>query len=213
MRASVGRGPVGSQVAAIVLAAGASARMGRPKAALPLGAAGETVLSTGVRALLAAGVPRVMIVAGAHPLAIREAWPVPDARVEIVDHAGWEAGQLSSLLAGLSALGDPPPDAVLVTLVDVPLVAPATIEAVVDAWRASRAPIVRPARGDEHGHPVLFDRALFDELARADLSAGAKPVVRAHETEIVNVQVTDEGAFADMDTPEAYERLRRLAAR
>lgn len=212
MRASVGRGPVGSQVAAIVLAAGASARMGRPKAALPLGAAGETVLSTGVRALLSAGVPRVVIVAGAHPGAIREAWPVPDPRVEIVDHAGWEAGQLSSLLAGLAALGEPP-DAVLVTLVDVPLVMPATIRAVVEAWRASRAPIVRPARGDEHGHPVLFDRALFDELARADLSTGAKPVVRAHAAATLNVQVQDEGAFADMDTPEDYERLRTLARR
>lgn len=181
--------------------------MGRPKASLPLGAAGETVLSTGVRALLSAGVPRVVIVAGAHPRAVREAWTVSDPRVRIVDHAGWEAGQLSSLLAGLSALGSPPPDALLVTLVDVPLVAPATIQAVVDAWRVSRAPIVRPARGDEHGHPVLFDRTLFDELARADLAAGAKPVVRAHAAEILNVQVADDGAFADMDTPEDYERI------
>lgn len=187
--------------------------MGAPKAALPLGAPGETVLSTGVRALLDAGVPEVVIVAGAHPGAVRNAWPVPDPRVRFVDHAGWESGQLSSLLAGLSAVNGPDLKALLVTLVDVPLVAPATIRAVVDAWTVSHAPIVRPSRGDEHGHPVLFDRVLFEELARADLLVGAKSVVRAHESDIVNVPVTDEGAFADMDTPEDYERLRRLAAR
>lgn len=200
-------------IAAIVLAAGASTRMGSPKAALPLGRPGETVLSTGVRALLDAGLPRVVIVAGAHPEAVRDGWPVPDPRVSIVDHADWKSGQLSSLLAGLSAVNGPDLEAVLMTLVDVPLVAPDTIRAVVDAWTETRAPIVRPSRGDEHGHPVLFDRVLFDELSSADVSVGAKTVVRAHEAQIVNVPVTDEGAFADMDTPEDYERLRRMAVR
>jgi molybdenum cofactor cytidylyltransferase len=199
-------------IAAIVLAAGASVRMGAPKAGLPLGGHGETVLSTGVRALLDAGVPRVVIVAGAYPGAVRDAWPFPDRRVRIVEHADWGDGQLSSLLAGLSAVNGPDLEAVLVTLVDVPLVAPATIRAVIDAWTTSHAPIVRPARGDEHGHPVLFDRVLFEELARADVSIGAKSVVRAHEAEIVNVPVTDQGAFADMDTPEDYERLKTMAA-
>ena len=66
------------------------------------------------------------------------------------------------------------------TLVDVPLVHPDTVRAVVNAWRRSRAPIVRPARGDEHGHPVIFDCAVFDELRSADRTIGAKAVVRAH---------------------------------
>lgn len=187
--------------------------MGMPKAVLPLGDPGETVLSTGVRALLEAGVPRVVIVAGAHPDAVRDGWPFPDRRVRIVEHADWSDGQLSSLVAGLSAVNGPDLEAVLVTLVDVPLVSSATIRAVIDAWTASHAPIVRPARGNEHGHPVLFDRVLFEELERADVTVGAKSVVRAHEAEIVNVPVTDEGAFADMDTPEDYERLKRMAAK
>ena len=92
------------------------------------------------------------------------------------------------------------------TLVDVPLTAAATVAAVIAAWRESRAPIVRPAIGERHGHPVLFDRTLFDELRHAPASAGAKAVVRAHEHQIVNVQVKDEGCVVDIDTPLDYER-------
>ncbi len=187
--------------------------MGVPKASLPLGPPGETVLSTGVRALLDAGVPRVVVVSGAHPGAVRDAWRKADRRVRIVEHADWGDGQLSSLQAGLSAVNRPELEAVLVTLVDVPLVSPATVRAVIDRWTESRALIVRPVRGSEHGHPVLFDRAIFDELFAADLGVGAKAVIRAHEHDIQNVPVTDEGAFADMDTIDDYERLRRLAAR
>lgn len=198
-------------IAALVLAAGASSRMGRPKAALPLGAPGETVLSTGVAALLAGGVPRVAVVAGAHPGPVREALTSADPRVTVIDHPGWRQGQLSSLLAGLASVEGPGLEAILVTLVDVPLVSPETVRTLIHAWDLSRAPLVRPARGTEHGHPVIFDRAVFEDLRRADIEAGAKAVVRAHEARILNVPVTDAGAFMDLDTPEDYARLRRLA--
>lgn len=200
-------------IAGIVLAAGASSRMGQPKAALPLGEGGDTVLSRGVRAMLAAGVPRVVVIAGAHPEAVRRALPDPDPRVSVVDNPDWPTGQLSSLLCGLDAVDGEALDAVLVTLADVPLVAPATIRRLIEVWRETRASIVRPARGDVHGHPVLFDRALFAELRAADPAEGAKPVVRAHAAGIVNVAVEDEGAFLDLDTPADYERALDLAAR
>ena len=200
-------------IAALVLAAGASSRMGRPKAGLSLGAGLGTVLSRGVGALLAAGVPRVVVVAGAHPGAVRQALEGTDARVSVVDNPAWAAGQLSSLLCGLDAVDDGRLEAVLMTLVDVPLVAPATIRRLIDTWRETRAPIVRPARGDTHGHPVLLDRRLFAELRTADPASGAKPVVRAHAHEAVNVPVDDEGAFLDLDTPADYERALALAAR
>ena len=62
-----------------------------------------------------------------------------------------------------------------------------------------------------HGHPVLFDRRLFDELRAADLRTGAKPVVHAHAHELLNVEVSDAGAFVDLDVPEDYERVQQLA--
>ena len=94
----------------------------------------------------------------------------------------------------------------LVTLVDVPLVTAATVEALLAAYRASRAPVVRPARGGRHGHPVIFDRAVFDELRRADLAAGAKTVVQARLDQVLDVPVEDGGAFLDVDTPDDYAR-------
>ena len=97
-------------------------------------------------------------------------------------------------------------EALVLALVDVPFVSVETVKAVVTAYRSRRAPIVRPARSGEHGHPVIIDRALFDELRRADLSTGAKPVVRARASEIMNVPVDDDGAFQDVDTPDEYAR-------
>jgi CTP:molybdopterin cytidylyltransferase MocA len=196
-------------IAAVVLAAGASSRMGTPKAALPLGP-GHTVLSRGLAALVAADLPRIVVVAGAHPDTVRVAQRLADPRIEIVEHQGWRAGQLTSLLAGLAHVDSPDLEALVMTLVDVPLVSPGTVREVIRVWRHTRAPIVRPARGDEHGHPVVFDRAVFDDLRAADPATGAKSVVRACADRIVNVPVDDEGAFADLDTPDDYERLKRM---
>lgn len=196
-------------IAALVLAAGASSRMGQPKAALSLGSGGRTVLSTAVNTLLDAGLPSITVVAGAHADAVRTAWPRPHPRVRIIDHPGWAEGQLSSLVAGLTAVEDPELEAVLVTLVDVPLVTAATVRAVVAAWRTTRAPIVRPVDGRLHGHPVIFDRSVFEELRSADLAVGAKAVFAAHVAEILDVPVSDPGAFEDLDTPEDYRRVLR----
>lgn len=199
-------------IAGLVLAAGASSRMGQLKAALPLGTRGHTVLSHGIAALLGAGVPRLVVVAGAHAGGVRAALRGGDPRVTVVDHPGWAEGQLSSMLRGFDALEDPLLEAVLMTLADVPLVSSDTIRSLMRAWRAAPARIVRPARGDEHGHPVLFDRRLLGELRRADPRQGAKPVVRAHAADTHNVFVTDEGAFLDLDVPADYERAQVLVA-
>ena len=102
------------------------------------------------------------------------------AGVELVQNADWTSGQLSSLLAGLDAVDDPALEAVAVTLVDVPLVRASTVAALLAAWRRSRAPIVRPALGDRHGHPVIFDRATFGALRAAPLGVGAKAVIAAY---------------------------------
>jgi molybdenum cofactor cytidylyltransferase len=194
-------------IRAIVLAGGASSRMGQAKAALPLGPTGQTVVGRVVHTLLAAGLPSVAVVAGAHIDAVRAAMPAFEPRARVVEHPGWAAGQLSSLLAGLSAVDEPQLEAILVTLVDVPLVRPDSVAAIVAAWRQSRAPIVRPVDGDRHGHPVVFDRAVFEDLRRADLTVGAKAVFAAHAARRLDVSIKDEGAFVDMDTPEEYQRV------
>jgi molybdenum cofactor cytidylyltransferase len=201
-------------IRAIVLAAGASSRMGQAKAALPLGRTGETVVARVVRTLLRGGLPDVVVVAGAHIDAVRMAMPRHEPRARVIEHAGWQQGQLSSLLAGLDAIDDPLLEAALVTLVDVPLVLPSTVSAVVAEWRRTRAAIVRPAApstvdagGERHGHPVIFDRSVFGDLRAADLSAGAKSVFAKHR--VLNVEVKDPGAFEDIDTPGDYQKALR----
>jgi molybdenum cofactor cytidylyltransferase len=103
----------------------------------------------------------------------------------------------------------PAVEGLLVTLVDVPMIDAPTISAVLDAWRQTRAPIVRPAIGDRHGHPVLFDRAMFDELRRAPLDGGAKTVLRRFSAQIVNVPVAGDGSLIDVDTPADLTALER----
>ena len=200
----------------IVLAAGASSRMGEAKAALPFGQTGETVLSRIVSTLLAGGVTDVVVVAGAHIDAVRQVMPNHERRARLIEHPAWARGQLSSLIAGLDAVDAPLLEAVMVTPVDVPLVTPLTVAAVMAAWRRTRAPIVRPsepstslrAGGPRHGHPVIFDRAVFADLRAADPNIGAKAVFAIHFDRIVNVEVEDAGAFEDIDTPDDYRRLR-----
>jgi molybdenum cofactor cytidylyltransferase len=189
----------------IILAAGNSTRMGAPKALLQT-PDGQLFVSRIVRTWHGAGVHDVVVVTGRDHAAIaaaiaRDGIAPPPLIVQNPDPS---RGQLSSLLVGLDATAES--QGVLMTLVDSPLATLATVSAVIDQWRRSRAPIVRPAIGDTHGHPVLFDRAVFDELRRAPATVGAKAVVRAHEREIVNVQVSDEGCVVDFDTPLDYER-------
>lgn len=199
----------------IVLAAGASSRMGTAKAALPFGQTGETALAHVARALLRGGVPDIVVVAGAHIDAVRAAMPTfadrgrpGSPRIRMIEHPDWQRGQLSSLLAGLDAIDDALLEAAVVTLVDVPLLQPSTVGAVIAEWRRCRAPIVRPAHGGRHGHPVIFDRSVFEDLREADVNVGAKAVFEKHRPRIVNVEVNDPGAFEDMDTREQYEELR-----
>jgi Uncharacterized MobA-related protein len=199
-------------LSAVILAAGDSSRMGAPKAALVTPDSGDSFIARIVRTLRAADVEDLVIVTGRHHDAVLEALARDRVRPSprIVRNPDPSRGQLSSLLAGMDAVLSARTEALMMTLVDVPLVRVSTVIAVIDEWRRSRAPIVRPAIGDRHGHPVIFDRAVFDEIRRAGLDAGAKSVVRAHEHEIVNVPVDDEGCVRDVDTPADYDEMKSV---
>jgi molybdenum cofactor cytidylyltransferase len=181
--------------------------MGRPKALLPVDRSGESFIGRIIRVLRNAGQDDVIVVVGhdAQVIAASVGAILPPPR--IVVNARYGEGQLSSLHAALEVVDRPGVDGMLVTLVDVPLVSEGTVRAVVEAYSRTRAPIVRPVQDGRHGHPVVFDRAVFDELRRSDPGIGAKAVVRAHVSEMVEVPVDDVGAFTDIDTPEDYRRL------
>ncbi len=196
-------------VPGVILSGGRSTRMGRPKALLAAGAT-ETFVTRIARTLREGGVDGVVVVAPDEEMAteVRRAVGADAHPARVVVNPDPSRGQLSSLLIGLRAIDRPGVDAMLVTLVDIPLVSADTVLRLIEAYRRSRAPVVRPAQAGlpNHGHPVLFDRALFAELREADLARGAKSVVRAHLDDVLDVPVDDPGAFLDIDTPEAYVR-------
>ena len=189
-------------IPAIVLAAGRSSRMGRAKASLPLG--GETFLTRIVRTLLEAGVDDVIVVVGHEADTIASIFAGSGLPARFVVNSDYDRGQLSSLVAALALVDRPGVAAALVTLVDVPLVSSGTVRAVLERYRETRAPVVRPTSGARHGHPLLIDRSLFDELRAAAPEHGAKPVIRAHASAEGDLPIDDEGAFVDIDTEEDY---------
>jgi len=195
-------------IAAIILAAGDSTRMGAPKALLH-DPDGRPFVARLVRTFAAAGVPEIVVVTGSqHDATVAAvAGDTPPVYPSFLTNPNPSRGQLSSLWIGLEATARPGLESVLVTPVDIPMVHVATIQHVIEAWKKARAPVVRPAVGERHGHPVLFDRALFDELRQAPLSEGARAVVHAHASEVVNVPVDDEGCLVDVDTPGDYDAL------
>jgi molybdenum cofactor cytidylyltransferase len=192
-------------IPAIVLAAGRSSRMGRPKATLPVSDS-HTFLTRIVRTFLDSGVDDVIVVVGHDADAIAASFSESGLPARFVVNREYDRGQLSSLLAGLNVIDRPGVAAVLMTLVDVPLVSSSTVRAVIDAYRRTGVPIVRPTSGDRHGHPLLIDRSVFAALRAADITSGAKPVVRAHATAIGDIPIDDEGAFTDIDTEEEYRK-------
>jgi molybdenum cofactor cytidylyltransferase len=193
----------------VILAAGASTRMGTPKAALTLFRPGDTFVSALVSRFVEAGLPDVVVITGAAEQPVRQALGRIRPPVRVVHNSRWQEGQLTSLLAGLAVPPGEVLEGVMMTLVDAPLVSVATLRLLLRTWRHTRAPIVRPARGATHGHPVIFDAAVFAELRMADPRVGAKSVVRTHAERIANVPVEDDGAFIDIDTPDDYQQALR----
>jgi molybdenum cofactor cytidylyltransferase len=187
----------------IVLAAGRSSRFGRPKALAPAGA--TTFIAQILKVLADAGVRDRIVVARPADGALKDEVDKSLARGRIVVNPDPDRGQLSSLIAGLDSIDDPVADGALVLLVDMPLVTSLAIRRVVDAASSSSAAVVRASYGGRHGHPVVFKRAAFDALRRADPAVGAKAVVHALTAE--DVEVDDRGVLEDIDTREDYQRL------
>jgi len=194
----------------IVLAAGASTRMGRIKALLPVDATGETFLSRIVRTLREAGVEDVVVVTGYHREPVEEEVERWETSVRVVHNPAHDQGQLTSLQAAIRLVDRPGVEAIVVTLVDVPLVTKATITRLITEYRRTHAAFVRPVnRRGQHGHPVIFDRRLFAEVLSAKGEEGAKPIVRGQIAcgAGIEVPIDDDGAFQDVDTPDQYQRL------
>ncbi len=192
-------------ISGLILAAGSSARLGRPKQLLDLG--GKPVLEHVVAAALASALDEVVVVLGHRAEEIRSAVP-EDERVRVVVNPEHERGQSTSLAAGLRSLG-PESEAAVVLLGDQPGTAPAAVAAVVAAYRDGLGPVVQASYGGRPAHPTLLARRVWAEVvAETAGDEGARSVLAARPEWRALVEVG--GAPPDdIDTETDYERVRR----
>jgi molybdenum cofactor cytidylyltransferase len=190
-------------IAAVVLSAGESSRMGRPKALLPI--EGETFIGRIVASLKQTQVGRIIVVLGHNSDQLAAA--IRPLRVEILINPNYQLGQLSSLqVAVRSLLPDAACDGMLVHLVDHPYIDASLVDRMIQQFYESKKTIVVPRCRGKRGHPVLFSRRLFGELLDAPMDQGAKAVVNAHGDATLEMETDEEGITVDIDTPELYRQ-------
>jgi molybdenum cofactor cytidylyltransferase len=194
-----------SPVLGLVLAAGGSTRMGRPKQLAELD--GRPLLAHVLAAVDAAPVDRVVVALGGAAGAVLER--VDFGRAEPLVVEGWAAGMGHVLASTLAQAGDDW-EAVVVLLGDQPLVPGSAVARVVEAWRAGAGPVVTATYGGRPGHPKLFDRRLLPDLLRLTGDTGARDLLATHPDRVHRVEVGDLGSDADVDVEADLVRVGHL---
>jgi molybdenum cofactor cytidylyltransferase len=210
-------------LAAVILSAGESSRMGSPKALVPFRgrtflqrlldvvqqssaqiSAGNSAPGKVESSRFGAGVGLTRVVLGARADEIRDTLGLDPATIII--NPRWQNGQLSSIQAAISGLAESQTDGVLLFLVDHPLVsAPIVTELVARFYDSGRAIVLPKFRG-KRGHPVIFAQRLYSELLAAPAEQGARAVVWQHAAEVLEVPTEDEGTVLNLNDPESLRR-------
>jgi len=190
-----------SPVALLLLAAGVSARMGRPKQLLPY--RGRTLLRHAAETAVATGCSPLVLVTGALHEAL--AAEVADLPFQIVHNPAWETGMASSIQAGLAAAALAQPSGYLIMLADQPFVTPDLLRQLVAQQQATQAPVVAAAYGSTLGVPAVFASALLPRLQQLHGAQGAGRLIASLGS--TAGQLPFPAAALDVDTPEQYAQL------
>ena len=190
-------------LAAVILSAGASSRMGRPKALIPYreGTFLQHLLEVTRHPRI--GVTRVVLGAGAEE--IRSAAKLDPSIVVI--NSEWEKGQLSSICAGVRSLAEFETDGMVLCPVDHPLVSRALVGELIEEFYKSGKLIVLPVYNGRRGHPVIFSSALYGELLAAPSEKGARAVVWAHAADVLEVPTEEEGILLNINNPDMLKHV------
>lgn len=184
---------------AIVLAAGESKRMGKPKPLLRFG--DTTFLGQIVSVLQLSKVDRITVVLGAEAETVQRS--VDLSGTDVVINKEYRKGQLSSLIAGLRSV-PPETDAILLCLVDNPFVTSEIVNRMVSAFRETKDAIVVPVFNKKRGHPAMFPRSLFEALLNAPAQEGARHVVYSNEEKVREIETSESAVRVGIDTPADY---------
>jgi molybdenum cofactor cytidylyltransferase len=193
---------MGGPVLGVVLAAGGSTRMGRPKQLADLD--GRPLLAHVLAAVATAPVDRVVVALGGAAGEVLDRVDLGRAEPLVVE--GWAEGMGHVLASTLAQAGDGW-EAVVVLLGDQPLVTAGAVARLVEAWRAGAGPAVTATYGGRPGHPKLFDRRLLPDLLGLTGDTGARDLLAAHPDRVHRVEVGDLGSDADIDVEADLERV------
>ena len=186
----------------VVLAAGESRRMGRPKQLLPFGDA--TILERVVDALLGAGVGEVIVVLGHLAEEVRVV--LGDRPVKVVINEAYREGMLSSVQCGVRAAGTVQ-DAVLFALGDQPHIESQVVREVMDAYRSGEAGMVIPRYGGKKGHPIIINLQRYRAaILRLPAHVGLNALMQEYADDVRFIEVSTEDIIRDIDVPEDYSR-------
>jgi molybdenum cofactor cytidylyltransferase len=192
-----------SKIGVVILAAGASVRMGRPKQLLLY--RGQTLIRWAVETALASVCHPIVVVTGAHAELVKN--ELKHLPILVVDNGEWEKGMSSSIRIGIETLvaTNGELDGAVVMLCDQPFVTAAVVNALVEARFKTGKSIVASAYGETRGVPAFFSRQLFPEITALEANSGARQVIANHPDDVASVCFAE--GVVDVDTPRDYEML------
>jgi len=192
-------------ISLVILAAGKSTRMKENKLLLKLD--GETLIERVVKTAKGSSADEVIVVLGHEAEKVREQLVKLDCKVVVNEN--YMRGQSESVKVGLAAVASSA-EAVMILPADVALIDAESINSVIDEHRKSKSQIVIASHKHQSGHPILLDRALFQEVSQIDESAlGLKAVINRHRSEVKYVEVGTENVLIDIDTREEFDKYFR----
>ena len=192
-------------ISLVILAAGKSTRMKENKLLLKLD--GETLIERVVKTVKGSSADEVIVVLGHEAEKVREQLVKLDCKVVVNEN--YMRGQSESVKVGLAAVASSA-EAVMILPADVALIDAESINSVIDEHRKSKSQIVIASHKHQSGHPILLDRALFQEVSQIDESAlGLKAVINRHRSEVKYVEVGTENVLIDIDTREEFDKYFR----
>ena len=187
-------------VTAIILGAGESSRMGRPKLLLPFG--DSTMIGTVISRVLASSVEKAIVVLGSNYESHREV--IKDYPVEIVNNKRYREGMFSSVKCGLEAVPDAA-DAVMVLLGDQPMIQADEMDQLIASYRDSEKEISIATHEKKRGHPILFGRKFISEITGYSGEASLRDLLQKHPSEILEIKTGNDRILRDIDTENDYQ--------
>lgn len=196
-----------TQISCILLAAGESKRMGKPKLLLKLGK--YNIINISLENYLKSDISEIVIVLGHEARKIRNSLSFQDSRIKFVMNRDYKKGMSTSIKCGVLTASKES-EAFLIALGDQPLILPKIIDRLIEKYRTSGANIVTVMHQSLRGHPVLISRKYLSEILALDGDVGARDLLKKYSNDTASINIESSEEFFDIDRNQDYEELKKI---